>query len=238
MELLTRQIRTNTDFVFQFCFSLADFDISSYSPDSWLALGVVLDPEMVPITRPFGAIAALIFALVLTIGMMSSGVDGGSFRLRSFFRPSLFGLIANGNSKPTTEEHGASVVGDYYPRRQEDRTDNRNLVSENGIQKRARVAYFIMCGGSDVERLNLLLPAIYHPDNIYLVHIDAKAQPEEVRVLYPKTSGLFFHSKIHIFFISFRCIHRYIWTPIVISIYFSLSLSVLFTVLTPNGVCF
>lgn len=137
---------------------------------------------MVPITKPFGAIAALIFVLGLAIGMMSSGVDGGSFRLISFFRPSLFGLIANGNSKTTTEEQGASAVRDY-PRHQEDRTNNRNLASGDGIQKRARVAYLIMCGGSDVERLNLLLPAIYHPDNIYLLHIDAKAQPEEVHTV-------------------------------------------------------
>lgn len=164
---------------FSFWFFAADFDISFYSPDSWLVLGVVLDPEMVSITRPFGAVAALVFVLVLATGMMSSGVDGGSFRLRSFFRPSLFGLIANGNSKTTTGEHGASAVGDY-PRHQEDRTNNRYLASEDGMQERARVAYFIMCGGSDVGRLNLLLPAIYHPDNIYLVHVDAKATPEEV----------------------------------------------------------
>lgn len=46
--------------------------------------------------------------------------------------------------------------------------------------KTARLAFLILSDGHDVGRLHLLLPEIYHPDNIYLVHVDAKTPPDKV----------------------------------------------------------
>lgn len=59
-------------------------------------------------------------------------------------------------------------------------TAKRN-TDGNGTGKQAKLAFLILSDGRDVGRLHLLLPAIYHPDNIYLVHVDAKAPPQNVR---------------------------------------------------------
>lgn len=49
-------------------------------------------------------------------------------------------------------------------------------------RKKARLAILILSDGEDIDRLHLMLPQIYDPDNIYLVHVDAKTPPEKVRI--------------------------------------------------------
>lgn len=49
-------------------------------------------------------------------------------------------------------------------------------------ERRARLAFLIMSSGDDIAKLSVLLPEIYHPDNVYLVHVDAKAPREQVSV--------------------------------------------------------
>lgn len=51
----------------------------------------------------------------------------------------------------------------------------------DGERRRARLAFFIMSSGDDAAKLELLLPEIYHPDNVYLVHVDAKAPQDQVQ---------------------------------------------------------
>lgn len=50
-----------------------------------------------------------------------------------------------------------------------------------GARRRVRLAFLIMSSGDDVAKLELLLPEIYHPDNVYLVHVDAKAPQDQVQ---------------------------------------------------------
>ncbi|CAN0074199.1 unnamed protein product [Ectocarpus sp. 6 AP-2014] len=63
-------------------------------------------------------------------------------------------------------------------------------------ERRARLAFLIMSSGDDIAKLSVLLPEIYHPDNIYLVHVDAKAPREQtekirevVRANFPAADG-------------------------------------------------
>lgn len=53
-------------------------------------------------------------------------------------------------------------------------------VGGSGSERKARLAFLILSSGDDVGKLELLLPEIYDQDNIYLVHVDAKAPPEQV----------------------------------------------------------
>lgn len=58
---------------------------------------------------------------------------------------------------------------------------HRELSGQLGGEgRRARLAFLVLCSGKDVGRLQLLLPEIYHPDNIYLVHVDAKTPSHAV----------------------------------------------------------
>lgn len=63
------------------------------------------------------------------------------------------------------------------------RPRHRELSNQSGRNKRARLAYLILSSGNDIGKLHLLLPEIYHPDNIYLVHVDAKAPRQKVRIV-------------------------------------------------------
>lgn len=47
-----------------------------------------------------------------------------------------------------------------------------------------RLAYLLSGSAGDVERLDRLLLAIYHPLNVYIVHLDAAASPIEHRQLF------------------------------------------------------
>lgn len=47
-------------------------------------------------------------------------------------------------------------------------------------ERRARLAFLIMSSGDDILKLELLLPEISHPDNVYLVHVDAKTPQDQV----------------------------------------------------------
>ncbi|CAN0488199.1 unnamed protein product [Ectocarpus sp. 12 AP-2014] len=67
---------------------------------------------------------------------------------------------------------------------------------DGGGERRARLAFLIMSSGDDIAKLSVLLPEIYHPDNIYLVHVDAKAPREQtekirevVRANFPAADG-------------------------------------------------
>eukprot|EP00752_Nemacystus_decipiens_P018205 g16334.t1 len=55
----------------------------------------------------------------------------------------------------------------------------RGSGGSNGERRRARLAFFIMSSGDDAAKLELLLPEIYHKDNVYLVHVDAKAPQDQ-----------------------------------------------------------
>ena len=63
---------------------------------------------------------------------------------------------------------------------------HRELSGQPGGEgRRARLAFLVLCSGKDVGRLQLLLPEIYHPDNIYLVHVDAKTPAHAVGTTRP-----------------------------------------------------
>lgn len=114
--------------------------------------------------RLLGAAAALLGCLLaLVVGLLPS-VGGG--------RSALFGRTDVGDPKAGGY---SDVVG-----------SGRSLhLNSNGFsgraRKKTRIAYLIMASGDDAGRLQLLLPEIYHPDNIYLVHVDAKTPTGKVR---------------------------------------------------------
>lgn len=114
-------------------------------------------------TSPFRllwSVAALLGCLLaLAAGLFGSGSN-------SFWRAGVG--IASPNAVVGSMRYGAAVP-------------HRELISSNsGGGKDARLAFLIMSSGNDAGRLHLLLPEIYHPDNIYLVHVDAKAPAEKV----------------------------------------------------------
>ena len=83
----------------------------------------------------------------------------------------------------------AAVGGDGTGTGELDRRPHRGLFGRGGggggggndaEPRRARLAFLILSSGDDLGKLELLLPEIYHPDNVYLVHVDAKTPPEQV----------------------------------------------------------
>lgn len=53
-------------------------------------------------------------------------------------------------------------------------------VERSSSPRQAKLAFLVLSDGNDIERMRAMLPAIYHPDNIYLVHVDAKSPPAKV----------------------------------------------------------
>lgn len=116
--------------------------------------------------RLLGATASLlgcVLAIFVSV-LPSSGVGVGSF---------LFGRTDVGDQQ---EGHDSAAA-----------VSNRRTLhlNSNGFSGRertkARIAFLIMASADDAGRLHLLLPEIYHPDNIYLVHVDAKTPPGKVQ---------------------------------------------------------
>lgn len=53
-------------------------------------------------------------------------------------------------------------------------------VNRSSSPRQAKLAFLVLSDGNDIDRMRAMLPAIYHPDNIYLVHVDAKSPPAKV----------------------------------------------------------
>ena len=118
-------------------------------------------PPMAPLRnslRWVSVFAGILLALSLCIFGGSNGVGGG-LSGDSFWR---YVTVTTSSSR-----NGIS----------------RELISSQADDgRRARLAFLVLCSGKDVGRLQLLLPEIYHPDNIYLVHVDAKTPTHAVCV--------------------------------------------------------
>lgn len=110
--------------------------------------------------RWVSVITGVLVALALCIFGGSNAVGGG-LSGDSFWRYAPTGLVTTSSS-----EDGVS----------------RKLSSQPDGVRKARLAFLVLCSGKDVGRLQLLLPEIYHPDNIYLVHVDAKTPTHAVRI--------------------------------------------------------
>lgn len=85
---------------------------------------------------------------------------------------------SGGDGDPLAEDIGREG-GDVTV--SEQRTRKTGTVDDTAGRRPAKLAFLILSDGNDVDRMRHLLPAIYHPENIYLVHVDAKASPENVR---------------------------------------------------------
>lgn len=121
----------------------------------------------------------LVFACgILYRANRRGGVDNGSFSQQWFWTH---------RQSATASTLGASdnsAVGDNIGVGQ-----HRDLLVVDGgggggvdddEERRARLAFLIMSSGDDIFKLELLLPEIYHPDNVYLVHVDAKTPQDQV----------------------------------------------------------
>ncbi|CAM9725900.1 unnamed protein product [Ascophyllum nodosum] len=129
---------------------------------------------MASLSRLFIVVAiSVALVLALAVGLLGSGVGGNGCWQRSFSPSGGAWIGDNGNALRDGGKSGAVRDQDF-------RTTSRGLGGKDDGEKRARVAYLVMSGGDDIEKLHLLLPAIYHPDNIYLVHVDAKTSPKKV----------------------------------------------------------
>lgn len=135
---------------------------------------------------PALALAVLGLLLALVSVALHSGTSGTGSSLHVFWSRDTSRRRTRGPAKASDT---AAAVGDGRGVGQPDGGRHRRLFGwgggggrdGNAEPRRARLAFLVMSSGDDIGKLELLLPEIYHPDNMYLVHVDAKTPPEQVR---------------------------------------------------------
>lgn len=139
--------------------------------------------EMFSTRLPASAVALLGLLLALASVVLHRGHRGMEISLSRLWNERGTAKASEGSAVGPT-----AVVGDADGRRvqQLGRSQRRELFGRGGggggdsERRRARLAFFIMSSGDDAAKLELLLPEIYDRDNVYLVHVDAKAPQDQV----------------------------------------------------------
>ncbi|CAN0400869.1 unnamed protein product, partial [Ectocarpus fasciculatus] len=119
-----------------------------------------------------GSLASLLVFVGVTLqggGDVQSSLSFESVVRSVASHPTASGSSAVGDGKEIGEPNSSSQHRGLFDRSAHDGRGER----------RARLAFLIMSSGDDIAKLSVLLPEIYHQDNIYLVHVDAKAPPEQ-----------------------------------------------------------
>ncbi|CAM9260344.1 unnamed protein product [Choristocarpus tenellus] len=72
-------------------------------------------------------------------------------------------------------------IGEELPLSPSRRLDGSEDDSNVRVENKAKIAYLVLSNGLDAGKLQFLFSEIYHPDNIYLIHVDKKAPTDQAR---------------------------------------------------------